>query len=89
MTILENNMLLAALLTVTFNHLTIEVSHYTISDDIIRSSGTSPVLGRGYSIGTDTFQSTCLTVNDVTSYVFDDMSKVTESEVSMEVSVNE
>ena len=82
-------MLLAALLTVTFNHLTIEVSHYTFSDDIIRSSDISPVLGHGYSIGTNTFQSTCLTVNDVTSYVFDNMSKVIESEASTKVSVNE
>ena len=87
-------MLLAALLTVTFNILTIKVSHSTISDDRIRSSDISPVLGRGYSIGTNTLQSTCLTVNEVTSpsykydYIFTDMSKVTESEASMEVSVN-
>merc|ERR1711957_959304 len=67
---------------------------YTISDDRIRSLDITPVLGRGYSIGTNTFQSTCLMVDAVTSpsynydYVFTDMTEDTESEAAMEGSVS-
>ena len=37
-------------------------SPMTIADDRIRDLDVSPVLGRGYSIATNSFQSTCLTV---------------------------
>ena len=67
MTILKSKILLAALLAVAFDPLTIEASPYTISDDRIRSLDITPVLGRGYSIGTNSFQSTCLMVDEVTS----------------------
>ena len=48
-------------------------SPYTISDDRIRSLDISPVLGRGYSIMTNTYQSTCLLVDQTTtpSYNYD------------------
>ena len=48
-------------------------SPYTISDDRIRSLDITPVLGRGYSIMTDTYQSTCLIVDETTtpSYNYD------------------
>jgi len=94
MTILKSKILLAALLAVAFDPLTIEASPYTISDDRIRSLDITPVLGRGYSIGTNTFQSTCLMVDAVTSpsynydYVFTDMTEDTESEAAMEGSVS-
>ena len=39
---------------------------YVIADDRIRSMDITPVLGRGYSIMTNSFQSTCLEVNEVT-----------------------
>ena len=46
---------------------------YIISDDRVRNMDISPVLGRGYSIMTDSYQSTCLMVKDTTipSYNFD------------------
>ena len=46
---------------------------YIISDDRVRSLDLSPVLGRGYSVMTNTFQSTCLVVDETTmpSYNYD------------------
>ena len=41
-------------------------SPFTIADDRVRSLDISPVLGRGYSIMTNTFQSTCLVVEEAT-----------------------
>ena len=51
----------------------VESSLFTISDDRIRSLDISPVLGRGYSIMTNAFHSTCLVVEEVTtpSYNYD------------------
>ena len=39
---------------------------YVISDSRVRNLDVTPVLGRGYSIMTNSFQSTCLEVNDIT-----------------------
>ena len=39
---------------------------YILSDDRVRSLDFTPALGRGYSLSTNTFQSTCLDI-DVTS----------------------
>ena len=41
-------------------------SPYIISDDRVRSLDVTPVLGRGYSIMTNSFQSTCLNVVETT-----------------------
>ena len=41
-------------------------SIYTISDERIRDIDITPVLGRGYSIMTNSYQSTCLMVDQVT-----------------------
>ena len=41
-------------------------SPYLLSDDRVRSLDAAPALGRGYSIMTNSFQSTCLDI-DVTS----------------------
>ena len=41
-------------------------STYILSDDRVRSLDAAPLLGRGYSIMTNSFQSTCLDI-DVTS----------------------
>ena len=48
-------------------------SPYIIQDDRVRSLDITPVLGRGYSIMTNSYQSTCLMVNDTTtpSYNYD------------------
>jgi len=94
MRILKINTLLATLLAGAFNLLTIEASPYTISDDRIRSLDITPVLGRGYSIGTNSFQSTCLVVDEVTSpsynydYTFTDVQRGNELEQSMEGSMS-
>jgi len=53
---------------------------YVISDDRVRSLDITPVLGRGYSIGSNSFQSTCLMVSETTTpsynydYTFNDFS---------------
>jgi hypothetical protein len=51
----------------------VEGSPYVISDDRVRSLDTTPLLGRGYSIMTNSFQSTCLMVDEtsVPSYNYD------------------
>ena len=41
-------------------------SPFIIADDRVRSLDISPVLGRGYSIMTNTYQSTCLVVEQTT-----------------------
>ena len=49
-------------------------SPYIISDDRVRSLDATPALGRGYSIMTNSFKSTCLNITDVTtvpSYNYD------------------
>ena len=48
-------------------------SPYVVNDDRIRSLDITPVLGRGYSIATNSFQSTCLMVDETTvpSYNYD------------------
>ena len=50
-----------------------KASPYVISDDRVRSLDITPVLGRGYSIMTNSFQSTCIDVQETTipSYNYD------------------
>ncbi len=45
---------------------TAKASPYIISDDRVRSLDITPVLGRGYSIMTNSFQSNCLQVDEST-----------------------
>ena len=49
----------------------VQSSPYVISDDRVRSLDVSPVLGRGYSIMTNSYQSTCLLVDETTVPSFD------------------
>ena len=51
----------------------VQCSPYIISDDRIRSLDITPVLGRGYSIMTNSYQSICLMVDETTvpSYNYD------------------
>ena len=53
----------------------VEASLFTITDERVRSMEITPVLGRGYSIMTNMFHSTCLMVTDasvtVPSYNYD------------------
>lgn len=44
----------------------INANLYVISDDRVRNLDVTPVLGRGYSIMTNSFQSTCLSVSETT-----------------------
>ena len=39
---------------------------YVISDDRVRSLDITPTLGRGYSVMTNSFQSTCVVVEETT-----------------------
>jgi len=74
----------------------IDGSATIISDDRIRNLDFPIVLGRGYNVGTNTFQSTCLNVNDITTpsynydYKFNDFSKSTDvvKEMSLAVSTS-
>lgn len=65
-------------------------SVYTISDDRIRSLDITPVLGRGYSIMTNAFHSTCLMVDETTTpsynydYSFYDFTSSTDYEKELE-----
>jgi len=64
-------------------------SSFIISDDRVRNLNVSPVLGRGYSVGTNSFQSTCLKVNETISpsynydYVFTDFTRSKDIEVEL------
>ena len=62
-----------------------DASPYTISDDRVRSLDINPVLGRGYSIATNSFKSTCLMVDEVNtpSYNYDCKSYEKLNEKSM------
>ena len=44
----------------------VESSPYIISDDRVRNLDITPTLGRGYSIMTNSYQSTCLVVDETT-----------------------
>jgi len=64
-------------------------SPMTIADDRIRDLDVSPVLGRGYSIATNSFQSTCLTVEKTSEpsynyeYYYTDFTEDTDTESQM------
>lgn len=64
-------------------------SPFIISDDRVRSLDISPVLGRGYSIMTNSYQSTCLIVEQTTvpsfnyDYFFTDFTSSSDSEKEM------
>lgn len=64
-------------------------SPFIIADDRVRSLDISPVLGRGYSIMTNTYQSTCLVVEQTTvpsfnyDYFFTDFTSSDSDEKSL------
>jgi len=66
-----------------------EGSPSTISDDRVRSLDNTPVAGRGYSIGTNSFQSTCLMVEQTSTpsynydFTFTDFSETNNREAEM------
>jgi len=78
---LRSNILLATVTVFAFYLLAIDGAPFTISDDRIRTLDSTPLLGRGYSVGTNSFQSTCLVIDEVHSpsynydYQFTDFSK--------------
>ena len=57
--------LIASLATILFPSVG-SSSPFVIADDRVRSLDISPVLGRGYSIMTNSFQSSCLIVDQTT-----------------------
>jgi hypothetical protein len=86
----QHKILLAATIGLIACHLPgTEGSPYIISDDRVRSLDVTPVLGRGYSIGTNSFQSTCLMVDGTTvpsynyDYYFTDLTEQTDTESQM------
>jgi len=86
---LKNSTLLITVIGFVFYLPTTKGAPTSINDDRIRSLDVVPVLGRGYSIGTNSFQSTCLMVDEVTTpsynydYDFTDFSKSTDMEATM------
>ena len=64
---------LTTLIVGSLNIPTTDGSVITISDERARSLDAVPVLGRGYSTATNSFRSTCLMVEEVTtpSYNYD------------------
>lgn len=67
---------------------------YVISDNRVRSLDVTPVLGRGYSIMTNSFQSTCLNVQETTipsfnyDYSFYDFTGSEDKEVDLATSLS-
>jgi hypothetical protein len=55
-----------AVATAILGSLIASVSSLVISDDRARSLDITPVLGRGYSVMTNSFQSTCVNVVETT-----------------------
>ena len=64
MAFIQQLALVSALLACSFG--VVQGSIFTISDDRVRNMDITPVLGRGYSIMTNQFHSTCLMVDAVT-----------------------
>lgn len=58
-----------ALVAVTLQSVTSDQN--VIADERIRSLAVTPVLGRGYSVMTNNFYSTCLMVDEVTEPQYD------------------
>jgi len=77
----RSSILLATVIVFAFYLPAIDGAPFTVSDDRIRNLDSTPLLGRGYSVGTNTFQSTCLMIDEVHSpsynydYQFTDFSK--------------
>jgi len=78
---LKSNTVLAAVISIVF-YLPVTIGMpYSITDNRARNLDTTPVLGRGYNIGTNSFQSTCLLTEHTTTpsynydYTFIDFSK--------------
>ena len=63
MTFLKN--IIVTVLALSFPTAT-DGNPYVISDDRVRNLDVTPVLGRGYSVMTNSFQSTCLDVKETT-----------------------
>ena len=70
---LINTTLLATVIAVAFRLLPINAIPFTIDDNRVRTLDTSPILGRGYIIGTNSYQSNCLIVDEhsTPSYNYD------------------
>jgi len=73
MSLNKNSMLFATFIASAFYVLITEASPYVISDDRARSLDITPVLGRGYAIGTNSYHSTCMMTSELTtpSYNYD------------------
>jgi len=85
---LKSIIILISLIGIVF-YFPVTGSSFMISDDQVRNLNVSPMLGRGYSVGTNSFQSTCLKVNETISpsynydYVFTDFTRSKDIEVEL------
>ena len=64
---LKNTTLLATVFAASLHLLLIDASSLTIVDDRVRSLEISPALGRGYSVGMNSYHSNCLIPDETTS----------------------
>ena len=70
---IKNNLLLAATVVAAFYLPLAGGSPFIISDERVRSLDVAPMLGRGYSVGTNNFQVNCQNISETTtpSYNYD------------------
>ena len=93
MSLNKSTMLFVIFIASEFYVLITEASSYIICDNRSRSLDITPVLGSDYSVRTNMYQSTCLTVNEVTTpsynydFTFTDFSKKIEGGNNVEYSV--
>ena len=64
---LKNTTLLATVFAASLHLLLIDASSFSISDDRVRSLETSPALGRGYSVGANSYHESCLMPDETNS----------------------
>ena len=64
---MKDTTLLATVIAVAFRLSSNNALPFTIHDDRVRSLEISPTVGRGYSVGTNSYQSNCLIVDKNTT----------------------
>ena len=87
MTYLKNIIRLTAVITVISYLRPTLGSSFVISDERVRSLDAVPDLGRGYSIGTNSYQSICLLVDETVSPSYNYDCKILFSHLNFEYSI--
>jgi len=81
--------LLTTVITVAFRLSSVNALSFIVHDDRVRTLEASPALGRGYSVGTNSYQSNCLMVDENTTpsynydYTFIDTTQSTDIETEL------